>query len=77
MLENKSGRVILVFCRDNKQVFTMESSDDGVSWGGLGNISASVTEPGWDFIGTGPPGSIQLASGRLIIGVLCLWTLTE
>lgn len=45
----------------------MESTDDGMIWSNMVEISAMVTEPEWGFIGTGPPGGIQLPSGRLII----------
>jgi hypothetical protein len=45
----------------------MESSDDGLTWGSMVDITKTVVLPAWSFIGTGPPGGIQLPSGRLII----------
>ena len=68
VLDATTGKIILAYCRDNKQVFTIESSDEGANWGNVSNITAAVTEPDWNFVGTGPPGGIQLPSGRLIIG---------
>ena len=68
VLDATTGKIILAYCRDNKQVFTIESSDEGANWGNVSNITEAVTEPDWHFVGTGPPGGIQLQSGRLIIG---------
>lgn len=45
----------------------MESTDDGVTWGNMVDISEMVVLPAWSFVGTGPPGGIQLPTGRLII----------
>ena len=72
VLEELSGKVILLFSRDNKQIFTIESGDEGVSWGVPRNISASTTNPEWGFVATGPPGGIQLPSGRIIIGIIII-----
>ena len=68
-MDQRTGTIILVFCRDNKEVFTLQSSDDGLTWGSMTNITAVVNGGGWGFVGTGPPGGIQLPSGRLIIGL--------
>ena len=62
-----TGKIILAFCRNNKDVLTMESSDNGLTWGNMVDITKTVVLPAWSFIGTGPPGGIQLPSGRLII----------
>ena len=62
-----TGKIILAFCRNNKDVLTMESTDDGLTWGNMVDITETVVLPAWGFIGTGPPGGIQLPSGRLII----------
>ena len=69
VVDQGTGTIILVFCRDNKEVFTLQSSDDGLTWGSMTNITAVVNGGGWGFVGTGPPGGIQLPSGRLIIGL--------
>lgn len=68
VIDQATGKVILAFCRDNKEVFTIESTDNGLTWGSVVNISSVATEPEWGFVGTGPPGGIQLPSGRLVIG---------
>ena len=68
VLDQSTGTITLVFCRDNLEVFTLQSSDDGLSWGNLKNITAVAREPQWGFTGSGPPGGIQLPSGRLVIG---------
>ena len=45
---------------------TLESSDDGVTWGNMMDISVMVSRPEWDYVGMGP-GGIQLPTGRLIM----------
>ena len=67
VLDRSSGTIVLVFCRDNEQVFTLQSSDDGVTWDDLQNITSIAREPQWGFTGSGPPGGVQLSSGRLIV----------
>ena len=49
------------------QVLLSYSDDDGLSWAPPVNISSSVVRPGWNWVGLGPPGAIQLQSGRLLI----------
>ena len=65
--DTSTGKIILASCRNNKNVLITESSDDGVNWGNRMDISMMVTLPSWAFVGTGPPGGIQLPSGRLVI----------
>jgi len=69
VVDRETGKIILAFCQDNKKVFTLQSSDDGLTWGGMMDITAVANGGDWGFVGTGPPGGIQLPSGRLIIGV--------
>lgn len=63
--------VIVPFCRDNREVFVIRSTDKGASWSAPKNISASVVRPHWPWVGTGPPGSLLLTApspfaGRII-----------
>jgi sialidase-1 len=67
VLDDSSGIITLVFCRDNAEVFSLQSSDDGVTWSNFHNITAVAKEPQWGFTGSGPPGGIQLPSGRLVV----------
>lgn len=57
----------LPFTKDNQQVFVIHSTDDGASWSELAEITASVRDPAWTYIGTGPGHGIRLQSGRLLI----------
>eukprot|EP01096_Ripella_sp_DP13-Kostka_P001303 TRINITY_DN11550_c0_g1_i1.p1 TRINITY_DN11550_c0_g1~~TRINITY_DN11550_c0_g1_i1.p1 ORF type:complete len:395 (-),score=91.77 TRINITY_DN11550_c0_g1_i1:120-1268(-) len=61
-----TGDVILVFCRNNLQVMGTRSSDDGQSWEAPQNVS-NVVDHKWKWVGTGPPGSLQLSSGRILV----------
>ena len=71
--DKTSGKIILLFVRDSKNVLKLESADDGVSWGSVQDITRMVMDPSWTAIDTGPPGGIQLPSGRLIICTLFLY----
>merc|ERR1712203_1306047 len=44
----------------------MYSDDDGARWSHPRAID-NVTDPSWKWIGTGPPGALQLSSGRIIV----------
>lgn len=50
-------------------MFTIDSADDGATWGDIVNITDVANSGDWGFVGTGPPGGIQLASGRIVIGI--------
>jgi len=63
----KNGNIIVPFCRNNLEVFLTESPDNGDSWSVPRNISENVTKSSWHWIGTGPPASLQLSSGRIIV----------
>jgi sialidase-1 len=66
MVDRVTGQVVLVFCRDNRQVFFARSGDDGATWSVPQEITASVTDPSWAWVGAGPGHGLQLASGRLL-----------
>jgi len=62
------GPVIwLTFCRNNRQVFVIKSTDAGDSWSTPVEITDQVLPPGWTYIGTGPGHGIQMQNGRLIV----------
>lgn len=62
-----AGTVVLVFCKDNKQVFVTQSADDGMTWSSPSEITEQVVDPTWAYLGAGPGHGIQLASGRLLV----------
>ena len=62
-----TGKIILLFARDSKNILKLESMDDGMTWGSVDDITSMVMDPSWPAMDTGPPGGIQLPSGRLII----------
>jgi len=63
-----SGEVILVACRNNKQVITLRSTDAGSSWGEPKEISHQVVPKAWQWIATGPPQGLELTpGGRLLV----------
>jgi sialidase-1 len=71
VVDRRSGRVWLPFCRNNDDVFVTFSDDDGLTWSPPREITASVKQPGWSWYATGPGVGIQLQhgphAGRLII----------
>ena len=54
VVDRETGKIILAFCQDNKKVFTLQSSDDGLTWGGMMDITAVANGGDWGFVGTGP-----------------------
>lgn len=64
--DRKSGRILLPYCKDNVEVFIITSDDDGATWTAAKPIEAAV-EKHWKWVGLGPPGGIQLESGRFLI----------
>lgn len=61
-----TGTLHLLYSRDNRQIFVTRSADGGVTWGTSSNITGVFTDVPVPFVGTGPPGGIQLPNGRLI-----------
>ena len=61
-----SGRILLPFCRNNLEVLQTWSDDDGATWA-LPVPIPQVTRSDWKWVGTGPPGAIQLQSGRVVV----------
>ncbi|MDP6358831.1 MAG: sialidase family protein [Planctomycetota bacterium] len=59
--------VWLTFCRNNRQVLVMKSTDDGDNWSVPVEITDQVMPPGWTYIGTGPGHGIRMQNGRLIV----------
>jgi len=50
-----------------RTVWLTRSTDDGVTWAALTEISASTRRPDWRWYATGPGHGIQLDSGRIVI----------
>lgn len=72
VVERTSGDVVLVFCKDNQQIFACRSSDDGHSWSDPVDISSQARDDAWSYVGSGPGHGIQLLgtsahAGRLLI----------
>jgi len=62
-----TGRVLLLYARDNMDIFITTSTDMGVSYSAPTNLSATLTPPlPPGFAAPGPPGGLRLAGGRLV-----------
>lgn len=61
-----SGRIFLPFCMNNEEVYITYSDNDGESWTYPTHMPYLVVDD-WKWVGLGPPGGIQLVSGRLLI----------
>lgn len=64
--DTSTGRIWMPFCRNNEEVFLSYSDDDGVTWS-TPLQAPYLTSPDWKWVGLGPPGGLQLSSGRLLI----------
>ena len=71
VVDSSNGRVHLIFCRNNSEVFHTWSDDSGETWSQRVKISDGLTGEGWGWYATGPGHGIQLQSGaqkgRLVI----------
>jgi len=71
VVDERTGTIILPFCRDNDDVFVTKSTDDGVTWSDPVEITDSVKRDDWGWYATGPGVGIQLSrgehAGRLVI----------
>ena len=67
VVDRDTGTIWLPYCRNNKRVFVMRSTDNGVTWSDPLEITESVSKPEWTWYATGPGHGIQLRSGRLLI----------
>ena len=65
------GRILIPHTRNNTDVWLTYSDDDGETWSPAKIIKDG--NPGWAWVGTGPPGAIQLSSsnpyapGRVVV----------
>lgn len=67
VVDRNTGRIWLLFCRNNDRVFKTWSDDDGVTWAEPVEITEDVKEAQWTWYATGPVHGIQLENGRLLI----------
>lgn len=66
--QNRStGRIWLIFCKNNIEIFSMYSDNEGKNWSNPKNISEKINPKDWTWVGTGPGHGLQLSSGRFII----------
>lgn len=64
VVDAASGRVHLVFCRNNSEVFHTTSNDHGETWSEAKEITRGLKKEGWGWYATGPCHGIQLAAGK-------------
>ena len=64
--DQKTGRIWTPFCEDNEIVYMTYSDDDGETWAPP-VLQPQLVRPTWKWVGLGPPGGIQLSTGRLLI----------
>ncbi len=71
--DQKTGRLVVVFCHDYSRVFTMHSDDDGGSFSTPVEMTPVFErfreEYPWQVCATGPGHGLQLRNGRMIIPV--------
>ena len=67
VVDQSTGTIWLLFCRDNDRVFVTKSTDDGASWAKPKEITQDVKPTSWTWYATGPVHGVQLSTGRLLI----------
>lgn len=64
--DTTTGILWMPFCRNNEEVYITFSENDGSSWAEPRSMPHLVLGD-WKWVGIGPPGGIQLSSGRLLL----------
>ena len=64
--DRNTGRIIIPFCRNNLEIWLITSDDDGNSWS-IPTMIDGVVKKDWHWIGTGPPSSLQLSNGKILV----------
>jgi sialidase-1 len=67
VIDRGRGTIWLPFSIDNKRVLLKKSDDDGRTWSKSVDITDTVLNPDWHWVGPGPGHGIQLRNGRLLI----------
>lgn len=65
--DKATGQILLLFCRDSKDVLQLESNDDGMTWDNMRDITSMVKLPTLTIVASGPSNGLQLPSGRFVI----------
>lgn len=61
-----NNRILLPFCQNNYWFLLTESIDDGITWSKPRNVT-ELHDANFGWIGTGPPASLFLSSGRIVV----------
>jgi sialidase-1 len=71
VVDDTTGNIYLLFCRNNDRVFFTVSTDDGATWSARTEITTSVKPGNWGWYATGPGHGVQLKrgaqAGRLLV----------
>ena len=51
VVDQTTGTIWLPFARNNQRILVTKSTDDGVSWSEPVDISESVKDPAWKYLG--------------------------
>ena len=66
-IQDNRGRIWVPFTRNNREVYMIYSDNDGETWSKPTGPLKYLTKDEWGWIGLGPPGSLLLKNGRIII----------
>jgi len=62
--DKKKGRLFMIFCRNNKEMFSITSDDDGKTWSEKRNLGKLIKPDGkFSWIAAGPGRGLQISAG--------------
>ena len=71
VVDQQTGRILVVLQRNGRDVLLVTSDDDGRTWSTAADITGQVKKPEWKFYAVGPGAGIQLRhgphKGRIVI----------
>ncbi len=73
IVDRQTGAIEFVYCVNYARCFSMQSTDDGLTWSQPIEITAAFESfrqaYDWKVIATGPGHGVQLATGRLVVPI--------
>ncbi len=67
--DKNTSKIWILFCKNNKQIYSTYSIDDGTTFALPPTELSQVNNPQWNWVATGPPNGLQLSNGRMIVPI--------
>eukprot|EP01084_Bolivina_argentea_P077303 140189_1 len=62
--DKNNGKIWILFCKDNKQIYSSFSIDNGNTWSLPPKQLNTINNPNWNWVATGPPSGLQIINNN-------------